>query len=155
MFHYFFKYLLFKPTRHLGINLLFSITFFTNLLVSAFQLLDISKCLFHPWAIWAIPRQANHSKTWTSSILLKCASSHPREKQPCQILEKSVKYFSSYTPTKTWNFTLKIRFDRYFHFWEGYSLNTTWPIFLKFSTVVSPWMWTGMQNLNNMWGGPS
>ena len=36
----------------------------------------------------------------------------------------------------------KLKFDRYFYFWEGYSSNTTWPIFLKYSIVVSAWIWT-------------
>ena len=36
------------------------------------------------------------------------ANSDPREKQLCQILEKSVKYFSSYGPPKKWDLTPKI-----------------------------------------------
>ncbi len=41
------------------------------------------------------------------------ANSHPQEKQLCKILEKSVKYFSSYAPPKNGNFTPKIGVDRY------------------------------------------
>ena len=41
------------------------------------------------------------------------ANSHPQEKPLCQILEKSVKYFSSYAPPKNGNFTQKIVLDRY------------------------------------------
>ena len=36
------------------------------------------------------------------------ANSHPQQKQLCKILEKSVKYFSSYTPRKNGNFTPKM-----------------------------------------------
>ncbi len=41
------------------------------------------------------------------------ANSHPGEKQLCQILEETVKYFSSYARPKNWNFTHKIGLDRY------------------------------------------
>ena len=41
------------------------------------------------------------------------ANLHPGEKQLCQILEESVKYFSSYTPPKNWKFTHKIGLDHY------------------------------------------
>ena len=41
------------------------------------------------------------------------ANSHPQEKQLCQILEKSVKYFLSYASPKNGNFTPKIWLDRY------------------------------------------
>ena len=36
------------------------------------------------------------------------ANSHPQEKQMCQILEKSVKYFLTYAPSKNGNFTPKM-----------------------------------------------
>ncbi len=39
------------------------------------------------------------------------ANSHPGEKQLCQILEETVKYFSSYAPPK--NVTHKIGLARY------------------------------------------
>ncbi len=41
------------------------------------------------------------------------ANSGPQEKQLCQILEKSVQYFSSYAPPKNGNITPKIWVDRY------------------------------------------
>ena len=41
------------------------------------------------------------------------ANSHPGEKQLCQVVEESVKHFSSYAPPKNWNFTHKIGLDRY------------------------------------------
>ncbi len=41
------------------------------------------------------------------------ANSHPGEKPPCQILEESVKYLSSYAPPKNGHFTNKIGLDCY------------------------------------------
>ena len=63
-----------------------------------------------------IPCQINHSKTWPSSILLKLymlIHIQERNKVLCQIVEESVKYFSSYAPPKNWNFNQKIELDRY------------------------------------------
>ena len=73
----------------------------------------------------------------TILIVLKfCMPIHiHKKKQLYQISEESVKYFSSYAPPKTWNFTPEIRLERYIasifdqvifelgtwaiHFWKG------------------------------------
>ena len=54
----------------------------------------------------AIPCQVN-------SAQILDANSHSGEKQLCQNLEESVKYFSSYAPPKNLKFTHKIGLDRY------------------------------------------